>query len=181
MPVSNLDLDIEVSWWAKRTLRGQLTVAKLLLDCGSQVNAANATQTTALHWAARRSLEDLLELLPPGDMARRLPLRLSAGATPRAATLQGDTPLHDAAANATAAVLRRLLAAGARAEANQQGQTPLHVAAFNGRLEACQVAGRRVRLGRGLRSCWKRGTAPRTRTRMGIRYSTSRRSGTMRL
>lgn len=93
-----------------------------LLDRGTDVHAAEADGSTALHWAAQRDDLTLVEAM------------LEAGADVNAATRFGVTPLSLASNNGSAAVVTRLLAAGADPEAiSREGQTPLMSAVLNGR------------------------------------------------
>lgn len=93
-----------------------------LLDRGSELDAAEADGTTALHWAARLDDLEMVEIL------------LDAGAAVDAPTRFGVTPLALASNNGSAAMVERLLQAGADANAiSREGQTPLMTAALAGR------------------------------------------------
>ena len=71
----------------------------------ADVNAAEADGTTALHWAVHRDDLETVDLL------------LAAGANRGRPTRYGVTPLHLAATNGNAAIVERLLKAGADANA----------------------------------------------------------------
>ena len=87
----------------------------------SDVNAAEADGSTALHWAAYHS---------DGEAAGLL---LRAGANPNAATDLGATPLWLASQNGDSAMVDRLLRAGGDPNrALLSGETPLMVAARSG-------------------------------------------------
>jgi ankyrin repeat protein len=113
----------------------------------TEVLAAEADGTTALHWAVRQ--DDL-------ELADRL---LRAGADPQAANRYGITPLYLAAVNGNATVIERLLQAGSDPNAvGPDGETALMTVARGG-----HVAAARVLLGRGAtvdaREAWHGQTA----------------------
>ncbi len=98
------------------------------LDSSTDVNAAEADGTTALHWAARN--DDVA-------LAKRL---LEAGADPKARNRFGITPLHLAAVNGSSEMLRLLLEHGAdAAEVGSEGETALMTAARTGDPKAVQA------------------------------------------
>jgi ankyrin repeat protein len=87
----------------------------------ADVNAPDADNSTALHWAAYRDNVELADVL------------LKAGAKPNAANDLGVTPLWPASENGSAAMVKRLLEAGANPNlALLSGETPLMVAARSG-------------------------------------------------
>ena len=91
-------------------------------------NAADATGTTALHWAVQS-----------GDVAAVRKL-LAAGANARAANRYGVTPLSLAAANGDAAAVQLLLDAGADPNTTSaDGETALMTAARTGKVEAARA------------------------------------------
>lgn len=47
--------------WAAET--GNVSSARVLLECGANVNAKNKSDQTALHWAAKGGFQDIVELL----------------------------------------------------------------------------------------------------------------------
>jgi uncharacterized protein len=94
----------------------------------TQVGAAEADGTTALHWAARQ--DDF-------ELADRL---LRSGADPNAANRYGVTPLHLAAVNGSVRMLERLLAAGANLEQpGADGETVLMTVARGGHVAAAEL------------------------------------------
>ena len=83
-----------------------------LIEQKSDVNAAEADGTTALHWAAHYGDLDLVDRL------------LKAGAQATVTNTYGATPLTEAAVTGSAALLERLLKAGANPDsANADGET----------------------------------------------------------
>jgi ankyrin repeat protein len=97
-----------------------------LLAAKADVNEPEGDGTTALHWAGSNDDGEAAELL------------IRAGASVDAVTRNGAlTPLMVAAANGSAAVIEKLLAAGAKAEVRStDGATPLMLAAASGSVEA---------------------------------------------
>lgn len=91
-----------------------------LIARGADVNAAEGDGMTALHWAAERGEDAVVDML------------VSAGAAVDAVTrIGGYTPLHMASRRGHAAVVGSLLAAGSDASATttDSGVTALHLAA----------------------------------------------------
>lgn len=100
---------------------GNLAAARALLKQRVDVNAPDAEGMTALHWAAHRNNQELVQLL------------LAAGANPNAANRYRVRPLHEAATVGNAAIVEALLKAGADAEATYgEGERPLMTAARAG-------------------------------------------------
>lgn len=92
------------------------------------VNPADATGTTALHWAVQS-----------GDLGTVRKL-LAAGANARATNRYGVTPLSLAAANGDAVAVQLLLDAGADPNTTgADGETALMTAARTGRVEAARA------------------------------------------
>ena len=96
---------------------GTIAMMRALLDAGADVNASNARQATALHWA-----------LPDVE---KIDLLVAHGARVDAKTVEGRTPLYLAAMlPQSLAAARRLLEAGANVDATSiLGTTPLFPAA----------------------------------------------------
>ncbi len=94
---------------------------RVLLEKNTDVNAAAADGSTALHWACYH------------DDLESAGLLIRAGAKVNAATDLGTTPLWSASLNGNAAMVRRLLEAGANPNAALLlGETPLMTAARSG-------------------------------------------------
>ncbi|MEJ1965319.1 MAG: ankyrin repeat domain-containing protein [Gammaproteobacteria bacterium] len=104
------------------------SVARLLSSKKSDVNAAQADGTTALHWAAYH-----------GDVKLAAEL-LAAHANAIALTDTGMTPLSLACENGNAELVRLLLKSGADAnQALSHGETPLMMAARTGRVPVMEA------------------------------------------
>jgi ankyrin repeat protein len=111
---------------ADAAMKGDVETVRALLRDGADVNAAQGDGMTALHWAAERSDEQMVEML------------LYAGAKVDVITRIGQyTPLHLASRTGNAPVASRLLDMGADVGAvtSPAGTTPLHLAAASGYLE----------------------------------------------
>jgi uncharacterized protein len=96
---------------------------------GEIVNASDADGTRPLHWAVRADELEIAELL------------LKGGADASAVNRLGVTPLYMAAQNGNAAMMRKLLSAGANANQVDQttGETILMVATRSGSAEAVRT------------------------------------------
>ena len=106
---------------------GDEAALRSLLQKKTDVNAADADGSTALHWAAYHSDSEAADLL------------LRAGAKPNAATDLGVTPLWLASQNGDSGMVARLLRHGADPNlALLSGETPLMVAARSGYPEVVQ-------------------------------------------
>jgi len=81
--------------------KGSAALVKLALDKGSDPNAKDKYQATALHAAARSGREPIVRLL------------LEKKANPNAKDKRGETPLHRAAGIGHLEIVRLLLTAGA--------------------------------------------------------------------
>jgi ankyrin repeat protein len=108
--------------------QGDVAAVRVLISQRTDVNAAEADGSTALHWAVRRSDAPLVELL------------LKAGANARAATRYNVTPLALASANGDAVSVEHLLKAGADANGtSEEGQTALMTASLTGDVKTIGV------------------------------------------
>ena len=107
---------------------GNRAVVQTLLRQKTNVNAAEADGTTALHWAVRADDQELVRLL------------LRAGANARAANRYGVTPLQLAATNGSVTTSQALLDAGADPNAVlPEGETILMTAARTGQPDLLNV------------------------------------------
>jgi ankyrin repeat protein len=117
------------------------------LEAGVDVGAADATGTTALHWAVYNDAAALVDAL------------LAAGAEPNVANDYGSTPMAEAAVAGNVPVIRALLDAGADVESpNPEGQTALMIVARTSNTAAAEAlldAGADV----NAREAWKGQTA----------------------
>jgi ankyrin repeat protein len=100
-----------------------------LLQRKAAVNAPQVDGTTALHWAVRLDDLDIAELL------------IRAGANVSAANRAGATPMQLAALNGNAAMVEKLIKAGADSNAplTQYGDTALMMASRTGKTDAINV------------------------------------------
>ena len=100
-----------------------------LLAEKADVNAPQVDGTTALHWAVEGNDLELTDLL------------IHAGSQVSAANQSGATPLRLAAINGSAAIIEKLVAAGAdpNATLDTSGDTALMLAARTGKIDAVKV------------------------------------------
>ena len=141
--------------------RGQAATARVLIEAGADVNAADKFGSTALELAAWRGKAELVDLLlekgakvpTSGEQwtgalseaaARgltRLFRRLTDGGQDLAALgPSGETLLHSAAAGGSAEIVGLLIEKGfSPSKADRFGWTPLHYAARDGRTDAARV------------------------------------------
>ncbi|KAH8983016.1 ankyrin repeat-containing domain protein [Lactarius akahatsu] len=109
-------------------------VARLLLECGGNVNGQNKRQQTPLHVASYNGRLEIARLL------------LDHGGNVNALDDLGDTPLHNVSqgkydSEETGISLARLLlerGGDVNGRSNEQ-RTPLHVASYNGKVEIAQL------------------------------------------
>ncbi|KAG2907465.1 hypothetical protein PC119_g17368 [Phytophthora cactorum] len=115
--MSTSDMDENVSDSEEEEESVQLEMAKLLIEYGADVNAANTATATPLHHAMRRYDFDLVDFL------------LANGADVNQRNRFGDTPLHQAARLALYPVMwEKLLKHGANLTAEDRGgQTPMEL------------------------------------------------------
>jgi len=114
---------------ADAAMRGNRAEVRRLLQQGSDVNAAQADGSSALHWAVRADDLELVDLL------------LRAGAKSSAANKVGATPMMLACQNGNAAVIARLISAGVNPNAplTSFGDSPLMMASRTGKLDAVKL------------------------------------------
>ena len=114
---------------ADAAMRGNQEAVRSLLDRKADVNAPQLDGTTALHWAVEADDLELADLL------------ILRGANVSAANRDGATPLLLASVNGKAAMIERLLQAGAdpNAALSRYGDTALMLAARTGNRDAIKV------------------------------------------
>jgi ankyrin repeat protein len=114
---------------ADAAMKGNREAVRSLLQRSADVNVAQIDGTTALHWAVR--VDDI-------DMADML---IRAGAHVSSRNREGVTPLQLAATNGSAAMLVRLIKAGAdpNAPLTEYGDTALMMASRTGKTDAIAV------------------------------------------
>jgi uncharacterized protein len=114
---------------ADAAMRGDKAAVQALLQQKADVNAQQVDGTSALHWAVQSNDLQLTDLL------------LRAGAKPGAVNHTGATPLLIATQIGNAAMIERLLTAGAdpNAALTKTGDTALMMAARTGKADAVKV------------------------------------------
>jgi uncharacterized protein len=114
---------------ADAAMRNDKSAMRALLAKKADVNAPQIDGTTALHWTIRANDLEMTELL------------LKAGAHVSAANESGATPMLLAAMNGNAAMIERLIVAGAdpNAPLSQTADTALMMTARTGKLDAVRV------------------------------------------
>jgi ankyrin len=119
----------DVAEVANAAMRGDKGAVRTLLQQKADVNAQQIDGTSALHWAVEANDLELADLL------------LRSGAKPSAANKAGATPLLLATQNGNAAMIERLLTAGAdpNAPLTKTGDTALMMAARTGKADAVRI------------------------------------------
>jgi len=114
---------------ADAAMSGNKSAVQALLVQKVDVNSAQVDGSTALHWAVQANDLELTDML------------LRAGARVSAANQFGATPMLLAATNGNAAILERLIQAGAdpNAPLSEKGNTALMMAARTGKADAVKV------------------------------------------
>ena len=106
---------------------GNLDLAKLLLDAGTNPNVLDKRKKTPLDYAVSRKNDELVELL------------LAKGAR-TGKELRAETDVHYAAANGYADAVKRFIENGGDVNAGDKGgYTALQYAAYNGYIEVVRV------------------------------------------
>ncbi len=114
---------------ADAAMKGNRDAVRAALARKADVNAPQVDGTTALHWAVRADDGEMADLLIRG------------GARASAANREGMTPMQLAAANGSAAMIVRLIKAGAdpNGPLTEYGDTALMMAARTGKTDAIEV------------------------------------------
>jgi uncharacterized protein len=128
LPVSSL-LGAAASDVADAAMQGNKAAVRSLLQQKANVNAAQVDGTTALHWAVQANDLETADLL------------IRAGAKVAAANREGATPLMLASINGNAAMLEKLIQAGAdpNVALTKFGDTALMMTARTGKADAVKA------------------------------------------
>jgi uncharacterized protein len=148
---------------ADAAMKGDLAAVRALLKQGADVNAPQGDGMTALHWAAHKDHQEMVQTLlyggaKPGASLRingmtplffagqngnpnTVDMLLKAGADANAALKNGATALMYAARAGNAAAINRLLEAGANPNVREtgRGETALMFAAASNRADAVKT------------------------------------------
>ena len=127
--ISTVGLGAARSDVADAAMKGDRAALRTLLQQRADVNAPQADGATALHWAVYRNDLEIAGLL------------IQAGARATAANREGATPLSLASINGNAAMIEKLLKAGAdpNVPVLSHGETALMLAARTGDVEAIRL------------------------------------------
>ncbi len=114
---------------ADAAMKRNVAALRVLLQQKADVNAPQSDGATALHWAVHFDDLEMVQLL------------IVAGANAKAANRFGVTPLSMACVNGNAAIVEKLLKAGAdpNAALSELGETPLMMAARTGNVDTIRV------------------------------------------
>ena len=114
---------------ADAAMKNDLATVRSLVQQKADVNAPQADGATALHWAVQADNLSMADLL------------LGSGANVRAVNRFGVTPLALSCVNGNAAMIERLLKAGAdpNAALSELGEPPLMMASRTGNVDAVKV------------------------------------------
>lgn len=113
-------------------MAGSADAVRVLLAAGSDPEARDRAGRTAFHCAAQSDRDEGAATFADTNICRIVTLLIEAGANLGAADDYGTTPLHRAAENAHAEMVRLLLKHGSDPRAfDRNGYTPLHYLAHN--------------------------------------------------
>jgi uncharacterized protein len=135
---------------------------RLLLEQGADSNLANESGTTALMLAAGLGWRELYSGGSEADAIEFMKICMEKGANVNDANQEGNTPLHGAAQRGSQALIRFLIAAGAKLDTkNKRGLTPLDEAlAFAPVREEAAALIREQMVAKGITVTVTKGAAP---------------------